>query len=50
MCYYLAALREEGQLLSKVLKKRGFDDVMIKVPAMGCASVTHCNMAMHHPD
>lgn len=40
MCYYLAALQEEGQLLSKVLKKRGLDDAMIKVPAMGCALVS----------
>ncbi len=39
MCYYLAALQEEGQLLSKVVKKRGLDDAMIKVPAMGCASI-----------
>jgi hypothetical protein len=39
MCYYLAALREEGQLLSRVLKQRGFDDVMIRVPAMGCVSL-----------
>lgn len=39
MCYYLAALQEEGQLLSKVVKKRGLDDAMIKVPAMGCAFV-----------
>ncbi len=30
-------LQEEGQLLSKIVKKRGNDDVMIKVPAMGCA-------------
>ena len=40
MCYYLAALQEEGQLLSKVVKKRGIDDAMIKVPAMGCASIS----------
>jgi hypothetical protein len=35
MCSYIGCLREPGNMLHTITKKKGDDDIMIKVPAMG---------------